>query len=98
MLKTFVVIGVLAITPAVALAQTSSGGPPGNTPGHQMQNDKKSTAPGASEFAPGHQRNSDKAPGHSESAPGQKMKSQNTGMPNNPRAGSSGQTDSGTGK
>ena len=36
-----------------------------------MQKSKSSTAPGASEYAPGHQKNTAKGPGHSESAPGQ---------------------------
>jgi len=44
-----------------------------------MQNDKKSTAPGASEFAPGHQKNTKAGPGHSESAPG-RMQQKDTGM------------------
>jgi hypothetical protein len=32
---------------------------------------QKSSTKGASEYAPGHQKNTAKGPGHSESAPGQ---------------------------
>jgi len=67
---------VLIISPAFAQAGgTGSHGASKSAPGQQMQNTKEpSTAPGASEYAPGHQRNTAAGPGHSESAPGQHMK------------------------
>jgi hypothetical protein len=92
MLRTLVVIGALALTPAVALAQANTS----STPGHKMQRNDKA-APGASEYAPGHQPNTKAGPGHSESAPGQ-MKNKATGMPNNPRTGTSRKTDGSTGR
>ncbi|WP_315712247.1 MULTISPECIES: hypothetical protein [unclassified Bradyrhizobium] len=51
----------------------SSHGASKKAPGQQMQRSKTSTAPGASEYAPGHQSNTAAGPGHSESAPGQRM-------------------------
>ncbi|MGJ5067357.1 hypothetical protein [Bradyrhizobium oligotrophicum] len=65
---------LFAASPAFA-AETagSSHGVSKTAPGHRMQNSRTSTAPGASEYAPGHQRNTAAGPGHSESAPGQRM-------------------------
>jgi len=67
---------VLIISPAFAQGgSTGSQGASKSAPGQQMHNSKDpSTAPGASEYAPGHQRNTSAGPGHSESAPGQHMK------------------------
>jgi len=79
-LKTLVVAASLVFAAsAIAQQRTQSQTPPGNTPGHRMQNDRHSTAPGASEFAPGHQKNTNAGPGHSESETGQ-MRHRNTGM------------------
>ena len=79
-LKTLVVAASLVFAAsAIAQQRTQNQTPPGNTPGHRMQNERHSTAPGASEFAPGHQKNTNAGPGHSESAPGQ-MRHKNTGM------------------
>lgn len=66
-----VTAALLVASPAFA---QGSGGAKQYAPGQQMQNTKEpSTAPGASEYAPGHQKNS-VGPGHSESAPGQRAK------------------------
>ena len=71
MLKTLITVStVLLTTAAFAQSNTKSPGSSANAPGQQMQNSTKSTAPGASEYAPGHQKNTAKGPGHSESAPG----------------------------
>nr|WP_246563756.1 hypothetical protein [Bradyrhizobium liaoningense] len=65
---------------STAFAQTTkSPGASSSTPGHHMQKSTKSTGPGASEYAPGHQTNTTAGPGHSESAPGQKMRHTTTG-------------------
>lgn len=64
-----VTAALLAASPAFA----QSGGAKKYAPGQEMQNTTKpSTAPGASEYAPGHQKNTTAGPGHSESAPGQR--------------------------
>lgn len=43
------------------------------TPGHKMQGATKSTAPGASEYAPGQNAKKSTAPGASEYAPGKRQ-------------------------
>lgn len=84
--KAIIVTAALLLA-SPALAQTSGTSSQGATkyaPGQQMQNSKQpSTAPGASEFAPGHQQNTAAGPGHSESAPGQRSQTttgSNTGI------------------
>ncbi|MGL3109503.1 hypothetical protein [Bradyrhizobium sp. BR 1432] len=76
-MKKLIIATAVVLAASSALAQTTkSPGASSNAPGQQMQNTTKpSTAPGTSEYAPGHQTNT-AGPGHSESAPGQKM--QNT--------------------
>ncbi|HKU06523.1 MAG TPA: hypothetical protein VJR30_10665 [Bradyrhizobium sp.] len=70
---------LLVASPAFAQGgSTKSQGATKYAPGQQMHKSTKSTAPGASEYAPGHQKNTAAGPGHSESAPGQRMKSQTT--------------------
>ena len=72
MLKTLITVStVLLTTAAFAQGTTKSPGSSEDAPGQKMHNSTKSTAPGASEYAPGHQKNTAKGPGHSESAPGQ---------------------------
>jgi hypothetical protein len=69
MLKTLITIStVLLTTAAFAQGTTKSPGSSGSTPGHTMQKSTTSTGPGASEYAPGHQKKGVK--GHSASAPG----------------------------
>ncbi|MEH2548802.1 hypothetical protein V1283_005447 [Bradyrhizobium sp. AZCC 2262] len=71
MLKTLITVStVLLATAAFAQTGTKSPGSSEAAPGQKMQKAKTSTAPGASEYAPGHQKKSAKAPGHSGSAPG----------------------------
>ena len=71
MLKTLVTTAtVLLTTAAFAQGTMQPSGSSANAPGQKMQKSTKSTAPGASEYAPGHQKNTAKGPGHSESAPG----------------------------
>ena len=73
------------------------------TPGYQMHDGQAGTpsgtgASGASDFAPGHQKNTNAGPGHSESAPG--MQNKDVSMPNQSggtRTGTTG-TPSGTHK
>jgi hypothetical protein len=76
---------LLVATPAFAQSSsgTSSQGATKYAPGQQMQN-KDKPAPGASEYAPGHQKNT-AGPGHSESAPGQRA---NTGSTTTTGSGS----------
>jgi len=71
MLKTLLTVSTVLLTTA-AFAQTGTKSPGSSeaAPGQKMQKAKTSTAPGASEYAPGHQKKSAKAPGHSGSAPG----------------------------
>jgi hypothetical protein len=69
MLKTLIIVStVLLTTAAFAQGTTKSPGSSGSTPGHTMQKSTTSTGPGASEYAPGHQKKGVK--GHSASAPG----------------------------
>ena len=74
MIKKFLIISGAMLFAASAIAQGTSPGASGSTPGHKMQKSTKSTGPGASEYAPGHKMKSAKksrAPGASEYAPGQ---------------------------
>jgi len=70
--KAIIVMAALLLA-SPAVAQTS--GATKYAPGQQMHKATKSTAPGASEYAPGHQKNTKAGPGHSESAPGQRANS-----------------------
>ncbi|CCD94174.1 conserved exported hypothetical protein [Bradyrhizobium sp. ORS 375] len=72
MRKAIVLTAALFAASSAYAAETGSQGASKNAPGQQMQNSKTSTAPGASEYAPGHQTNTTAGPGHSESAPGQR--------------------------
>src|SRR5204862_7780049 len=74
------VAALLLAPPAVAQpAGTASPGAKKSAPGQQMHKATKPTAPGASGYAPGHQKNTAAGPGHSESAPGQRSQT-TTGM------------------
>ena len=73
-----VVRSLIAASAIVFATSAFAQGVSNKTPGHQMQDAKqdakKSTAPGASEYAPGHKMQNAKkssAPGASEYAPGQ---------------------------
>jgi hypothetical protein len=68
---------LLVATPAFAQSSTPSQGATKYAPGQQMHKNDKA-APGASEYAPGHQKNTTAGPGHSESAPGQRANSGST--------------------
>ena len=68
-----VMAAVLATSPALAAGAKKY------APGQQMHKATTSTGPGASEYAPGHQKNTAAGPGHSESAPGQRSQT-TTGM------------------
>src|SRR5438552_18071915 len=65
MLKTLITVATVLLTTA-AFAQSST---KSYAPGQKMQKSTTSTAPGASEYAPGHKKKT--AKGHSQSAPGQ---------------------------
>ena len=78
MLKTLIAATAALLIATTAFAQSEKMKSPGSSEysaGQTMQKSKISTAPGASKYAPGHQKKT--AKGHSGSAPGQQT---TTGM------------------
>jgi len=74
MKRAAILAALLVVSPTFArTGGTGSQGASKYAPGQKMHHSKTSTEPGASEYAPGHQRNTSAGPGHSESAPGQRM-------------------------
>ena len=70
MFKKSLIVACYVLFATSAFAQTATSTAP---PGQQMHNAKKSTGPGASEYAPGHKMQNAKkstGPGASEYAPG----------------------------
>jgi hypothetical protein len=79
---TILVASAAILFAPAAFAQNTKNSVPSNTPGHQMQAPRSTeTSPGASQYAPGHQRKNAKRgdprlkqPGASGFAPGQQDK------------------------